>query len=549
MASVSVLCPNGRRVNVAVSPNKTILQILEEACKKQSYNPEGFDLKYGRKILDVTLPYRFANLPNKAQLELSEATNSRRETEVVVAVHLPSGHRIQEKILPHISLLEVLQLIQRKHEIFQGTLLSHTDDTGTLLQPVCTYASQEIIGEKALGVTTLKSLGIIHGSVLIRLIHRHFDEETILQINQEVDRQSNMQARLNESASKETSVKQVLSSSAPLSATEHMEGNVSSSSSTRVIPNKDAMDKASERQWQQNTDEIVSIAREYFASQSQSPSLVPETSVAFSQLEPHFQAFKFPEDSKGKHVYENELSATTAEKFNAEPCDRELVVYSLQDIPEGTHALEDPSDNFFDVTIEDVKSMITDLRFQRQMFEEEPLQTAQIRELRKEGKFSRYPRCVVRFHFPNGTNVQAVFRPAESVAALHDCVKECLTEENLSFYLYTTPPRKVLIDMKQRLVDVDLVPAAIVYVGSETKSDLVLKEFYMNEKKNLHDAELRASNWLSIGEHKGSSRSSVDSSETAPLATVPSAAAKGSATQKRNADGSGVVPKWFKTSK
>lgn len=45
------------------------------------------------------------------------------------------------------------------------------DDTGDL-QPVCIYMRHEIFGEEELKRTTLRSLGLTHGSACIRLIHR-----------------------------------------------------------------------------------------------------------------------------------------------------------------------------------------------------------------------------------------------------------------------------------------------------------------------------------------------------------------------------------------
>ena len=41
---VTVLCPGGRRQVVMVTPNTSILQVLEEACNKQKLDPKSFDL-------------------------------------------------------------------------------------------------------------------------------------------------------------------------------------------------------------------------------------------------------------------------------------------------------------------------------------------------------------------------------------------------------------------------------------------------------------------------------------------------------------------------
>ncbi|XP_073166773.1 tether containing UBX domain for GLUT4 isoform X4 [Lepidochelys kempii] len=79
--AVSVLAPNGRRVAVRVGPGTTLLQVLEEACGRQNFDAGEFGLKFQRSVLDLSLQWRFAKLPNNAKLEVVPITRNRAGTE------------------------------------------------------------------------------------------------------------------------------------------------------------------------------------------------------------------------------------------------------------------------------------------------------------------------------------------------------------------------------------------------------------------------------------------------------------------------------------
>ncbi|MGH0119432.1 UNVERIFIED_CONTAM: hypothetical protein FKN15_024175 [Acipenser sinensis] len=83
--AVTVLAPNGRRQAVKVSPSTPIQQILEEVCKKQNFSPDEYDLKFQRTVLNLSLQWRFANLPNNAKLEMVPSTRQRAGVESTIA--------------------------------------------------------------------------------------------------------------------------------------------------------------------------------------------------------------------------------------------------------------------------------------------------------------------------------------------------------------------------------------------------------------------------------------------------------------------------------
>ena len=83
------------------------------------------------------------------------------------------------------------------------------------------------------------------------------------------------------------------------------------------------------------------------------------------------------------------------------------------------------------------------------------------------------------FALINSNNIlQALFYPEEPVSNLMEFARANLIFPQLEqsdFYLYTSPPRVVLSDLKKPLSAYDLAPAAYVYLGHRTISPLVIQ--------------------------------------------------------------------------
>uniref|UniRef100_A0A3P9ITU8 RBD domain-containing protein n=1 Tax=Oryzias latipes TaxID=8090 RepID=A0A3P9ITU8_ORYLA len=158
-STVTVLTPNGRRQAVKVTPNSPLLQVLEEVCGKNGFNPDEYGLKFQRTVLDLTRPWRFANLPNNAKLEM--VTSSRKqaaaESQVRVALQMEDGSRLQDSFGCGRSLWELI----------------------THFSPIrCVKAIHgNVSGEEALKKTSLKSLGLTGGSAIIRFLLRKDKDE------------------------------------------------------------------------------------------------------------------------------------------------------------------------------------------------------------------------------------------------------------------------------------------------------------------------------------------------------------------------------------
>uniref|UniRef100_A0A3Q2PTI3 ASPSCR1 tether for SLC2A4, UBX domain containing n=1 Tax=Fundulus heteroclitus TaxID=8078 RepID=A0A3Q2PTI3_FUNHE len=142
-SAVTVLTPNGRRQPIKVAPNTSLLQVLEDVCKKHGFDPNDHGLKFQRTVLDLTLPWRFANLPNNAKLEMVTSTRKQggADGQVRIALQMEDGSRLQGSFSCGQSLWE---------------LIAHFPQIRCVVNASCLSMCK----------TTLKSLGLTGGSAI-----------------------------------------------------------------------------------------------------------------------------------------------------------------------------------------------------------------------------------------------------------------------------------------------------------------------------------------------------------------------------------------------
>ncbi|XP_047688517.1 tether containing UBX domain for GLUT4 isoform X5 [Prionailurus viverrinus] len=169
-SAVSVLAPNGRRHTVKVTPSTVLLQVLEDTCQRQNFNPSEYDLKFQRNVLDLSLQWRFANLPNNAKLEMVPVSRSREgpENMVRIALQLDDGSRLQDTFCSGQTLWELLNHFAQTRECLEQP---------SEASPVCVYMRDEVTGRASLQSTTLKSLGLTGGSAIIRFAMKRRNQE------------------------------------------------------------------------------------------------------------------------------------------------------------------------------------------------------------------------------------------------------------------------------------------------------------------------------------------------------------------------------------
>ncbi|KAL8610510.1 hypothetical protein ACOMHN_060430 [Nucella lapillus] len=265
-SSVQVLCPNGRRQNVKVTPNTKLLQVLEEVCTKQGFlPPDDYDMIHGRKAVDLTLAFRFSNLANNAKLELVKAATPRSQSqgEVTIALQLESGERLQHAFPSSVSLWEILQHWEQQTEKYEGKLMYVDGSQSPPVHPVCIYMRDEVIGKAALQHMTLKKLALTSGKAIVRLVHRPVEDSTLAEVLNKVEQERAKQARLAQKALETELAETSLSSSSTTDPQRPAPADtpVNTSGPGQVVEERMEVDKAPPETGQQTArDDPVRVA-------------------------------------------------------------------------------------------------------------------------------------------------------------------------------------------------------------------------------------------------------------------------------------------------
>ncbi|CAH6776559.1 tether containing UBX domain for GLUT4 isoform X2 [Phodopus roborovskii] len=456
-SSVSVLAPNGRRHTVKVTPSTVLLQVLEDTCRRQDFNPSEYDLKFQRTVLDLSLQWRFANLPNNAKLEMVPVSRSREgpENMVRIALQLDDGSRLQDTFCSRQTLWELLS-----HFVQTRERLQHLGERS----PVCVYMRDEVTGRAALQSTTLQSLGLTGGSATIRFVIKQCDT---------TGKQEPVAVRSKAPGSPTSSVSADQASSSPLlplNSGEFSRGDLNhqgDASTSGTSP------KPADAQTKQSTKESASAPFVPFSGGGQR---LGGPSGSFRSLTS--PSAKSPKSSCGTGGPSKPKKSKPGEEPQQEPeppVDRDPVVChpDLEDLLQPWPA--EVPDEFFEVTVDDVRRRLAQLKSERKRLEEAPLVTRAFREAQMKEKLERYPKVALRVLFPDRYILQGFFRPSETVGDLRDFVRSHLGNPELSFYLFIAPPKMVLDDHTLTLFQANLFPAALVHFGAEEPTGLYLE--------------------------------------------------------------------------
>lgn len=96
-------------------------------------------------------------------------------------------------------------------------------------------------------------------------------------------------------------------------------------------------------------------------------------------------------------------------------------------------------DSFFDLTVNDIKVLLRDLRTQAQELDNAPLMTSKMREMEHDNqtmlKLNRYRTTVIRIQFADRLVLQGIFLPSDSIQQVKDFVRGFLKDSNIEFHL------------------------------------------------------------------------------------------------------------------
>lgn len=443
---VNVLAPNGRRQTVKVTPNTTILQILEEVCMKQGFRPEDYDIKHHRTRLDTTSTIRFSGIPNNAQLELQEALKERTESDVVLVVQTEDGKRHQGNFSPTTNIWDILS------KLCPGEARIDSN-------PVVIYMRLELYGMAKFQNTTLRSLGLTSGRALFRLIHRSPEE---------LKTQANVSAPL---PSKPTEEKPYIRQYIPIE---------SKSPSPTPKPSTDQKPGPS------GTTQVV--PQKYAPTTQLNPlNILKQEKRKTADKKPDVHITDKDEDNgktKSSGGQDDFVFLGT----------RNAMIFSLETAQ--TVRNEDLPDDFFELTIEDAKRLMRDIKLRRHQIDNGQLQTHAMRSLeenkRQLRQLAQYKSAVIRVQFPDRTVLQGCFTPLETIEVVQEFVREFLEDRSINFYLFTTPPKAVL-PTESRLLELGCVPGALLHFGSTETCQSYLKTNLLNRMTSSSMASMAAS--------------------------------------------------------
>lgn len=494
-SSVTVLLPNGRRQTVKVTPNTTILQVLDEVCQNHGYEADRYDVKHFNKILDANAIFRFTGLSNNAQLEMIPCVKRRELSNITIRIQLENGERLTGEFSPNTVLSEIL------------LSLTPYESTETV---ILVYMHREISGKEELDKTTLKSLGLTSGGAMLRLLHRD--------PNQKKEQAHVYIPKKLKNTSKE-------------------DNELPSTSFAKYITNKilDPINSIKSELTKQKQENEIRSSQEKKKTLSQVQSDRTERGESKKTAK--------AKSSPISTVQSNEIQHDEIEiQFLGE---RNALVFNQA----GARAIrrEDLPDSFFDLTVEDAKVLLRDSKKHMNAIEDSPLLTVSQRQLESDKKtlnqLRKYQRAIIRIQFPDQLVLQGLFGPLETVLSIQDFVRGYLENPDTEFTLYTTPPKKNL-NPNFRLIDEDLVPSSLIYYSgpsllkSELKQKLTdplvaTKEATKTRRKTTRELQ------ENCNEDPGLNETNVTGEISTP-ASIPGTSKAGNSDQQK-----GQAPKWF----
>ncbi|XP_037666594.1 tether containing UBX domain for GLUT4 isoform X2 [Choloepus didactylus] len=453
-SAVSVLAPNGRRHTVKVTPSTVLLQVLEDTCRRQDFDPSEYDLKFQRTVLDLSLQWRFANLPKNAKLEMVPASRAREgpENRVRIALQLDDGSRLQDTFCSGQTLWE---------------LLSHFAQTRECLEqlregaPACVYMRDEVTGQAALQRTTLQSLGVTGGSAIIRFVVKPCNAAGRQEPAGPGSRAPGSPVP-SVSANQTPGHAQLPLSSGGLSggdlSPQPDAGPVETSCADGLSP------KSADTVAEPGTAGATPAPFVPFSGGGQ--RLGGPSQPVRSLVSPSAKLLTSPSPG-GPSKPKKSKPGQEAQQAAEPPEDRAPAVFHPDhEEPLRVWPTELPAE-FFEVTVDDVRRRLAQLQSERRRLEEAPLVTKAFREAQVKQRLERYPKVVLRVLFPDRHVLQGFFCPSETVGDLQDFVRSHLGDAELPFHLFIAPPKTVLSDSTQTLFQASLFPAALVHFGTE----------------------------------------------------------------------------------
>ncbi|KAI3643834.1 hypothetical protein MP228_009998 [Amoeboaphelidium protococcarum] len=516
---------NGKSVKVKASPNSVLNQIKLEACQLLKLNDESmFGLKWitisnnksssnavgggskksgGSQLLDLSLSLRYANIPLNSRLDLVQLTapntahgqssvlssNAAGNAQsVLVALQLEDA-RLKSQFLSTCTLLDILlkfedqqssassnqSILYKSHGAKKsiGNLLKLTDQKKdpSYLQPVILVANREFNTLQQLSATTLSSIGVNSGNVLLRCSFKQSEmsleqAQKFIQIYQ--SQAEDRKAGINQEVL--TTSSQPQSQSAALKSQQQLQQNESLS--------------------------VDSTGQQIEQKQAISQNVIKDDSVVQSSSQQQDDV-----------------------KSAAKAVLGEIKVYRISDNQPSATNLNLP-DSYYEISAGDLKTIMQQSAAKNST--DQPLLTKALRDKMDMEKERKYPHTVIRFKFQEQQiMVETLFESSVStIADLYRFMDGCLHSQDLvdKYYLFTAPPMKRLDKSSSNtLYRSGLSPSAVVHVGLVDQSSVKGEQFLSNAvMEKLTDLPVHPS----LAEWAQSSSQSADNLKSSSSASI-----------------------------
>jgi len=536
MSSVTVMCPNAHRVKVSTTPNMSLQAVLETACTKKGFDSAVHVLQRNNKNIDLSSTVRFSGIPNNATLEMVELTEEQlalltSKQEVSVCLQTPTGERLVETFPSSASLALVV-----------GRWSEQLGEAGMGEVPVIVYTRREVVGQEELNTTTLRTLGLTQGKGLFRFFYK---KPEVLKS------QANVYDIKIDKPSPPPEVPHIPMRLEPEPVKVAPTPTVQRDNNATTFTDADHI-MATSGQESSQAEPVASTSQ---VREQTFPPVIAETETGSGTATP------LPDSTQpGPEPVISPVGPHGAIVFSA---------------LEESAQYQDLDDEFFDLSLDEVKTLYRDLKQEvKQSSEGSMLMTKEMREAQKDGEklslLSRYKTGVLRIQFPSRHVVQGQFPPNTTIDEVITWLSPLLSSPSTPCELYTAPPRTSLPGTST-LLDLCLFPAALVHFSSlVTRAGPVehLSDQALASLSNSAGANSVASQARRKGARVGAGGGQVGlqgelpvkrdlqtipesrSLETTGPGAGPSTGGAGGG-QQAGAGGAlpGKVPKWFKTGK
>ncbi|NXC72713.1 ASPC1 protein, partial [Anhinga anhinga] len=309
---------------------------------------------FQRSVLDLSLQWRFARLPNNAKLEMVPVSNRVEVGNTVrIALQLDDGFRLQDTFLCQQTLWELLNHFAKIREFME----QHGE-----FSPVCIYMRGEISGKDALEKTTLKSLGLTGGSAIIRVVMKKCSSSGR-------DEAVGATVQCNELSVRPSSIEGAVDVPLPQANTfpedlDHRDVAMSLNSCTDKQDSIRESHASLEKQWPSSEPESTP-----FVPFSGDGQRLGGSSVAVPSLGLDMPSSKLPttfSSPGGPSKPKKSKNSQELQKEQEQLVERETLVCHL-DLLEPLPAVpEELPDEFFEVTVDDVRKRLAQLQSERQ---------------------------------------------------------------------------------------------------------------------------------------------------------------------------------------